>query len=144
MSNREGIAANIVSTLSSKDKAFNFQYVTREPFDFDRLSNAQFPAILVRSGSENREDSTIGATLTQRQSVIEYQVVCYVKSKEIDAARNQVVDAIEERLDADRTRGGLAVNSQIIAVDADDGSIEPVGGVIVTVQCTYRYQRGNA
>tara|TARA_R110000803_G_scaffold129700_2_gene196913 strand:+ start:44 stop:478 length:435 start_codon:yes stop_codon:yes gene_type:complete len=144
MSSREGIAANIVAVLASKDKPFNFQYVTREPFDFEKLSNAQFPAILVRSGNESREDSTIGGTLTQRQSMIEYQIVCYVKAKEIDSARNNVIDAIEERLDADRTRAGLAVDSQITAVDTDDGSIDPIGGVIVTLQCTYRYPRGNA
>jgi hypothetical protein len=143
MSKRELIAINLVDTLATSEVGYRFNLVTREPFDFDRLSNAQFPAILVRSANENREDSTIGGTLTKRNATIDYQVVCYVKAKDIDQARNEAIERIEEKLDADRTRGGYALDTQIISIDADDGSIDPIGGVIITVRCIYQFTRGN-
>ena len=52
MSVRESIAANLVTTLSGITSP-NVKKVTREPFDFDKLSNAQYPAILVRTANEN-------------------------------------------------------------------------------------------
>ena len=44
MSVRENVAANLVTTLKAISTP-NVKKVTREPFDFDKLSNAQFPAI---------------------------------------------------------------------------------------------------
>jgi hypothetical protein len=143
MSVRESIAAELVTTLAAITSPVTIKTVTREPFNFERLSNAQFPAILVRSADENREDSTLGGTLTQRMATIDYQLVCYVKdSGHIDTARNNLIEAIEEGLDADRTRGGYAIDTQINSVEIDEGSIDPVGGVFITVQVLYTYQRG--
>ena len=142
MSVREDIAANIVSVLSSAITPTRVKYVTREPFDFDKLSNAQFPAILVRSSNESREDSTLGGSMSQRMAVTDYDLVCFVKAKNIYTARNIIVETVEESLEADRTRGGKAIDTQITSVEVDDGSIDPVGGVIITVQITYSFTRG--
>ena len=81
MSVREDIAGNIVTVLKSATTPTRIKYVTREPFDFDKLSNAQFPAILVRSANEDREDSTLGGSLSQRMATIQYDLVCFVKGK---------------------------------------------------------------
>ena len=54
----------------------------------------------------------------------------------------QEIKAIEEKLDVDRSRGGYALDTQLITVETDDGSIAPVGGVILTVRCEYQYTRG--
>lgn len=143
MSVRENIAANIVTALTAISTP-NVKKVTREPFDFDKLSNAQFPAILVRTANETREDASLGGSMTSRHGTIEYELVCYVKHKNIDTARNQLVEAIDEKLDEDRTRGGHAVDTQVISVEVDDGTIDPIGGVIVTVQILYSYTRGDA
>lgn len=142
MSTRESIANNIITVLSAASADYKFKLVTREPFDFDKLSNAQFPAVLVRSSNENREDTTIGGTLGKRSATIDYQIICYVKSKDIDTARNLAAEQIEERLDVDRTRGGYAIDTQIVSVEVDDGSIDPIGGVIITVRCIYHFTRG--
>ena len=143
MSVRENIAGNIVTTLQAKSTP-NVKKVTREPFDFDKLSNAQFPAILVRTANESREDASMGGSATSRHGTIDYELVCFVKHKNIDTARNQIVEAIDEKLDDDRTRGGYAIDTQVISVEVDDGTIDPVGGVIVTVQILYSYTRGDA
>ena len=142
MSARESIANNLVSTLSAVTSPVDVKYVTREPFDFTKLSSAQFPAILVRSADEEREDSSIGGSITQRMGNINYELVCYVKGAVIDSARNNIIEAIEEGLDVDRLRGGNALDTQITRVEIDEGSIDPIGGVIVTVRVLYQYTRG--
>jgi len=143
MSVRENVAANLVTTLNAVSSP-TIKKVTREPFDFDKLSNAQFPAVLVRTANETREDSSIGGSMTSRMSTIDYELICFVKHKNIDTARNQLVEAIDEKLDDDRTRGGYAIDTQVISVEVDDGTIDPVGGVIVTVRVEYFYTRGDA
>ena len=142
MSVREDIASNLVTTLQAVTTPVTVKYVTREPFDFDKLSNAQFPAILVRTQNEDRQDSTIKGTLSQRFATVDYQLVCYVKASAIDTARNNIIEAIEEKLDVDRTRGGNAIDTQIVSIETDDGSIDPVGGVIITVRIEYQFTRG--
>ena len=144
MSVRENIAGNIVTTLKDMREPVKAAYVTREPFDFEKLSNAQYPAVLVQTTGESRADSTIGDTGINREGTITYQIVAYVKSKEIDTARNEIIEAIEEALDADRTRGGYAKDTQVTSVETDEGSIDPIGGVLLTVEVQYFYTRGAA
>ena len=141
MSKREDIAENIVTVL---DAVSSVSYVTREPFDFNKLSNAQYPAILVQTAGEEREDVTIGDSSTQRMATIIYEIVGFVKSSSIDTARNELVESIEEALDADRTRDGNAKDTQVVNVLTDEGAIEPIGGVVVTVEVQYFYTRGAA
>jgi len=139
---RENIATNLVTSLQAITTPVAVKYVTREPFEFDKLSNAQYPAVLVRTQNEDREDSTIKGTLTQRFGTVDYQLVCYVKASAIDTARNNIIEAIEEKLDVDRTRGGHAIDTQIVSIETDDGSIHPIGGVIITVRIEYQFTRG--
>lgn len=142
MSIREKIADDIVDTLKKVRLPISIKYVTREPFDFEKLSNAQFPAVLVRSTDEDREDSTIGGSISSRMATINYQLVCFAKSIKIDTARNHMIEAVEESLDVDRTRGGNALDTQIISIETDEGSIDPIGGVIITLRVLYKYTRG--
>jgi hypothetical protein len=142
MSIREQIAVDLVDTLEQIAKPVKVKYVTREPFDFEKLSNAQFPAILVQSADEDREDNTVGGSISHRMATINYQLVCYVKGSQIDTARNKIIEAVEESLDTDRTRGGVALDTQIVSVETDEGSIAPIGGVILTLRVLYKYQRG--
>jgi len=143
MSVRESVASNIVSTLQSATTPVTPAYVTREPFNFSELSNAQFPAILVQTTRETRSDATIGDDAITREGTITYELIGYVKSTTIDSARNQLIETIEEALDADRTRGGYSLDTQIVSIETDEGAIAPIGGVIVTVEVMYNFTRGN-
>ena len=77
MSVRENIASNLVTTLQAVTTPVTIKFVTREPFDFDKLSNAQYPAVLIRTTSEDRGDSTLGGASAQRLATIDYELVCY-------------------------------------------------------------------
>ena len=45
-------------------------------------------------------------------------------------------------MDVDRTRGGYAIDTLIVSIETDDGSLDPVGGVIITVRIEYQFTRG--
>lgn len=143
MSIRESVASDIVTTLQAATTPVAPSYVTREPFNFSELSNAQFPAILVQTSAESRQDITIGDNNIRREGTITYELIGYVKSTTIDAARNNLIETIEEALDADRTRGDVALDTQIVSIETDEGAIAPIGGVIVTVEVMYNFIRGN-
>ena len=111
MSEREDIAGDIITKLDAVSSPIEFKKITREPFEPDELSNAQFPACYVQSGDEIREPSTMGPVGTgKRQGTIDFVVVGFVKgtTSNIDTLRNQLIEVVEEKLDADITRNGNA------------------------------------
>lgn len=141
MSLREDICNNVATTIAALGSV---QYATREPFKFEELSSAQFPACLIQTAGESREDVTIGSGNVRRQSTLTIQVFGFVKGATIDASRNTLIEAIEEGLDADRTRGGYALDTQVVEVETDEGAIQPYGGVVLTIEVLYTFIRGNA
>ena len=143
MSKRESIAADIVTTLQGATTPLTPKYVTREPFDFEDLSNAQYPAILVQTSGEVREDGTIGDSSVTRLARTTYRIIGYTKGSPIDTFRNRLVETVEEALDQDRTRGGNALDTQVVGIETDEGAISPVGGVIISVEVSYSFTRGS-
>lgn len=133
---REQIADNLVDALADiTDPAVKF--VTRESFDPADLSNAQFPAIMLTTSSEEVQHQHYGDDLETIN--ISYVLECYVKGDALDTARNEIIDAVRGKLYADRHRGGFAIDTVVASVDIDDGSIAPIGGVQMTVNVSYNY-----
>jgi hypothetical protein len=139
MSKREDIAANIVTVLDAMSSP-TLKKITRDPFQADELSDQQFPACWISTSEEVRTDTTMGNTT--RQGTIDYVIVGYVKGSGIDTSRNELIEGIEEALDADRTRGGNALNTETVLVETDEGLLFPVGGIRVTVRVTYDFTQG--
>ena len=99
MSAREEIAKNIVNQLENMtDPAFAL--VNRDKFDIQKLAITQFPAVLVVTANEDREDISVD----ERQGLIQYQLRCYVRGTELDTARNKICEGIEETLELSRNR----------------------------------------
>jgi hypothetical protein len=141
MSIREDIAANIVTVLTNISSPITLKKVTRDPFDYERLSNAQFPSAWVQSGEETREDISSGVAI-RRQGTITYRIIGFVKGGSLDALRNEMIEAIEEALDLDRTRGSNALSTQVTSVGTDEGALEPIGGITMDVVVRYVYSKG--
>jgi hypothetical protein len=138
MSNRETVIENIVSLLKDMDDPKPI-LVSREPFDVEKLAITQFPAILVQSGEEVRFDTA----MRSREGQINYVIRSFVRGVELDKKKNEIVERIEETLDADRKRGttNFSMKTQIISVTPID-RLAPLGEVLVTVQVQYKYPRG--
>ena len=147
MSKRENIAANIITVLDAVTSPIELKKITREPFEPEQLADPQFPAIYISTGDEVREDFSLGDTAAgKRSGTIDYVLVGYVKGTEtnLDTKRNQLIEVIEETLDADRTRSGNALETKIVEVSSDEGTLYPLGGVRIVVRVFYEFVRGTA
>jgi len=142
VSKRESIAGNIVTVLDAMSSP-ELKKITREPFEVNDLSDAQFPAVWISTGDETRSDITIGGSSITRQGAIDYVLVGYVKGSSIDTARNALIEGIEEALDDDRTRGGYSKDTETTLIEVDNGDMFPVGAIRVTVSVTYEYTTGS-
>mgnify|MGYP001407863238 CR=1 FL=1 len=147
MSLREDIAANIITVLDAVTSPIELKKITREPFKPEELADPQFPALYITTGDETREDYTLGDSAAgKRSGTIDYVLIGYVKGTDsnLDTKRNQLIEVIEETLDTDRTRGGNSLNSQIVEVSSDEGTLYPLGGVRIVVRVFYEFVRGTA
>ena len=147
MSKRENIASDIITKLDAVTSPIEFKKITRDPFEVEELSDAQFPAMFVQSGDETREVASIGVTGSGSYTgTIDFLIVAFAKGTDtnIDTKRNQLIEVIEETLDTDITRNGNALDTQIIEASTDEGTIYPYGGVRVTARVLYEFTRGSA
>ena len=146
MSEREDIAAHIVTTLTAVSSPITFGKVTREPFELDELSQQQFPAVYIQTADETREDVSIKNSGITRTGTIDFRIFGFVtngsaSTTNIDTKRNELVTTVETALDSDRTRSGNALDTQLVSVETDEGSIFPYG-IIMTVRCFYKFTQG--
>ena len=144
MSVRENIASNLLTVISSISSPITIKKATRQPFLLDELSEQQYPAVIIQTSEENRDDSELGNGAKTRHGTIDFVILGFVKGAEanIDTARNTLITAIETAIETDITRNGNALDSEVIQVETDEGSLFPVGGIKMTIRCMYQYQSG--
>ena len=143
MSVRENIASNLLSVISAISSP-DILKATRQPFQLDELSDKQYPAVIVQTSEENRDDSELGSGSKTRHGTIDFVVLGFVKGAEanIDTKRNELITAIETALETDITRNDNALDTEVVQVETDEGSLFPVGGIRMTIRCMYEYQAG--
>jgi hypothetical protein len=143
MSARENIAINLVKQLENMTNPA-VGSVSRVFFDVQKLAITQFPAILVTTSDETRED--ISTDL--RQGTIRYNLRCYVRGTQVDTLRNELVERIEETLENSRDRDITLDANNIHNVTTRIANVEvverelPLGEVVVSVDVIYRYKKG--
>lgn len=143
MSARENIAKNLIEQLTNMtDPAPGL--VSRKWFDVTKLAITQFPAILINSANETRED----VSMDLRQGIIQYQLRCYLRGTELDTLRNEIIERIEETLETQRGRNIELSKNNIHNVTTRISNIEvvtreiPLAEVVVTVEVRYTYKKG--
>ena len=143
MSVRENIASNLLTTISGISSPA-IKKATRQPFILDELSEQQYPAVIVQTSSETRQDSELGSGAKTRHGSIDFLILGFVKGAEsnIDTARNALITAIETAVETDITRNGNALDTMVVSCETDEGSLFPVGGIRMTIRCMYEYQSG--
>lgn len=139
MSKREDIANDIVKALKNINSP-RLGMVTREPIVIEEISRQAIPAVFVESADEEREQLTNG---NGRLGRISYNLDIVVKSDMRDTDRNALVEAIEEKLEADVRRDGNALDGEVVVVEViDPGEAVPYATMRVVYLVTYRYERG--
>lgn len=139
MSLRNDIADDIVKTIKELTDPRPV-LVTREPFDVEKLAITQFPAILVNSGNEEREDYDFAF----RSGTITYTLNAFVRgAAELDRNKNDLIEAISEGLEVDRRRGtnNPGVTTLVASIEVVD-RLPPLAEMIITVEVRYRYRKG--
>jgi hypothetical protein len=141
MSVREDIASHIVSTISGISSP-SIKKVTRQPFQLDELSQQQYPAVLVQTIEETKEDQELGSGAKTRINILEFGVTAYVTGTDsnIDTQRNTVASAIETELESDITRNNKALDTEVISIETDAGTLFPYGAVLLTIRVMYEHQ----
>ena len=144
MSVRENIALNLLSTISGISSQITIKKATRQPFPIDELSEQQYPAVIVQTSEETRDDSELGSGARTRHGTIDFIISGFVKGAEsnIDTLRNQLITAIETAVESDITRSSNALDTMVVSCETDEGSLFPVGGIRMTIRCMYEYQSG--
>ena len=144
MSVRENIASNLLSTISGISSPITIKKATRQPFPIDELSEQQYPAVIVQTSEETRDDSELGSGARTRHGTIDFIISGFVKGAEtnIDTKRNELITAIETAVESDITRSSNALDTMVVSCETDEGTLFPIGGIRMTIRCMYEYQSG--
>lgn len=147
MSNREDIARNILEVLEDMAPP-RANFVTREPFDAEKLAITQFPALLITTGNETREENTMGGN---RRGVIQVEIRGFVRSdgrkgqiQTVDEKRNLLIERIEEALNTNRDRelgATRAATTHVTEIEVVDRTL-PLGEFVVTAEVHYTFTKG--
>ena len=147
MSNREEIIKNIIEVLTDMTPPRPI-FVTREPFDVEKLAITQFPALLVTTGNESREDYAMGGL---RRGTITVTIRGIVRSdgrvgavQTIDEKRNLLIERIEETLNAQRDRelaNVRAATTHVTSIEIIDRT-PPLGEFLITAEVLYSFTKG--
>jgi hypothetical protein len=143
MSKREDIAVNIITTLQGVSSP-QIKKLTRQPFPLEELAQSQYPAVLVQTQEETKEDQAIGSGSQTRVNNLEFLITGYVKGSEsnIDTARNNLASAIETELENDITRNNNALDTEVISLETDAGTLFPYGAISMVVRVIYEHDSG--
>ena len=140
MSKREDIESHIVTTIEAISSP-SIKKVTRQPFNLEELAQAQYPAVLVQTQEETKEDQELGSGAKTRLCTLEFLVTGYIKGSEsnIDTARNTLATAIETQLESDITRNNKALDTEVISLETDAGTLFPYGAISMVVRVIYEH-----
>jgi len=147
MSNRESAVKNIIDVLTDMSPPRPV-FVSREPFDLDKLALTQFPALLVTAGNETREDQAMGG---YRRGIIEVNIRGFVRSdgrkgfvQSVDEKRNNLIERIEEALNTNRDRdldGARAATTLVTTIEVVDRT-PPLGEFLMIAEVHYSFTKG--
>ena len=140
MSKREDIASHIVTTILAISSP-SVKKCTRQPFPLEELAESQYPAVLVQTQEETKEDQELGDGAKTRIATLEFLITGYVKGVEsnIDTARNNLASAIETQLESDITRNNKALDTEVISLETDAGTLFPYGAISMVIRVIYEH-----
>ena len=141
MSKRVDIASHIVTTILAISSQ-SVKKCTRQPFPLEELAESQYPAVLVQTQEETKEDQELGDGAKTRIATLEFLITGYVKGVEsnIDTARNNLASAIETQLESDITRNNKALDTEVVSLETDAGTLFPYGAISMVVRVVYEHQ----
>jgi hypothetical protein len=75
MSVRENIASDLLTTISGISSPITIKKATRQPFLLDELSEQQYPAVIIQTSEEVRDDDELGSGARTRHGTIDFVIL---------------------------------------------------------------------
>lgn len=139
---RKDIINDVVEKLKTI-KTPRIGKVSEKPNDFTRLARTAFPLIQVNVASETKED----IAMEWRLATLEIDIIVHLegksKTEKAEEQLSEIVEAIEEKLEADRKRDSKAQTTEILEVGDIQVSDYPTVNQTIRVGVQYTYARGN-
>jgi hypothetical protein len=117
--------------------------VSEKPSDFTRLARTAYPLVQVNVESESKED----IAMEWRLATLELDIITHLdgkaKTEKTEEQLSEIVEAIEEKLEVDRTRGGKAQTTEVLDVGDIQTTDYPTVSQTIRVGIQYTYSKGN-
>lgn len=142
LSKRRLIIDDVVAKLKSI-KTPRLGKVSAKPEDFSRLARTAFPFVQVIVASEDKEDIAVGRRLSTLTLDITVHLDGKSKTEKTEQQLADIIEAVEEKLEEDRTRGKNALLTELLSVGEIVASGYPTVSQTMSVGIQYTYLTGN-
>lgn len=139
---RKAILNDVVEKLKSITSP-RLGKVSTKPEDFARLARTAFPFVQIEIAGEDKEDIAMEWRLGTLTLAITVHLDGKSKTEQVQQQLSDIAEAIEEKLEADRTRGGKAQLTELLEVGDIQETGYPTVAQTLTVGIQYTYRKGN-
>ena len=141
-SKRKEILEDIVTKLKSI-KSPRLGKVSAKPEDFARLARTAFPFIQVEITNEDKEDIAREWRLSTLSIDITVHLDGKSKTEKVQSQLADIIEAIEEKLEEDRSRGGKAQLTELLEIGDIQETGYPTISQAISIGVQYTYAKGN-
>lgn len=141
-SKRKDIMNDLITKLKTI-KSPRIGKVSEKPVDFARLARTAYPFLSVNVIEEAKEDIAMEWRLSTLTVGITVHIEGKSKTEKVEEQFADIIEAIEEKLEADRTRDGNAQTTEILEVEDIQVNAYPTVSQTIRVGVQYTYSRGN-
>lgn len=117
--------------------------VSTKPEDFARLARTAFPFVQVEISNETKEDIAREWRLATLTVDVTVHLEGKSKTENVQTQLADIIEAIEEKLEVDRTRGGKAQLTELLEVSDIQETGYPTVAQTMSVGIQYTYNKGN-
>lgn len=117
--------------------------VSAKPEDFARLARTAFPFVQIEIVDETKEDIAREWRLATLTVNITVHLDGKSKTEKVQTQLADIVEAIEEKLEQDRTRNGNAQLTELLEVSDIQETGYPTVSQTLSVGIQYTYTKGN-
>lgn len=139
---RKDILNDVIDTLKSISSP-RLGKVSSKPEDFARLARTAFPFVQVEITGEEKEDIAREWRLATMTVDITVHLDGKSKTESIQQQLADIIEAIEEKLEEDRTRGKKAQLTELLEVGDIQETGYPTVSQTISVGIQYTYNKGN-
>lgn len=139
---RKAILEDVVSNLKSISSP-RLGKVSTKPEDFARLARTAFPFVQVEIANEEKEDIAVAWRLATLTVDITVHLDGKSMTETIQQQLSDIAEAIEEKLEEDRTRSRKAQLTELLEIGDIQETGYPTVSQTLSFGIQYTYSRGN-